>query len=136
MHIRYKALENKKIGTHSWYAQPDYTGTLTMDDIIERACRSSTLSEGEARLAMDLIQDTIKSYLLRGYRCQLGRNFLTIYPNIQMSVKDTIDKDGNLIIAKEEMLNANSAKASVECTVHPKFSKKFNFEAKWEKGNY
>ena len=80
MHIRYKALENKKIGTHSWYAQPDYTGTLTMDDIIERACRSSTLSEGEARLAMDLIQDTIKSYLLRGYRCQLGKNFLTIYP--------------------------------------------------------
>ena len=31
----------------------------------------------------------VKRNVLKGFRCQLGDNFLTVYPNIQLSVKDT-----------------------------------------------
>ena len=33
----------------------------------------------------------VKRNVLKGFRCQLGDNFLTVYPNIQLSVKDTED---------------------------------------------
>ena len=31
----------------------------------------------------------VKRNVLKGFRCQLGDNFLTVYPNLQLSVKDT-----------------------------------------------
>lgn len=133
MNIRYKVLENKKVGTHSFYAQPDYTGTLDMNFILDRTCKNLGINAGVAKAVVSAMQDTIKWYLLRGYRCQIGEDFLTVYPNIRLSVKDHIDSDGNLVVADYSMLNANSVKASVECTVHPKFSKKFDYESKWEK---
>ena len=35
----------------------------------------------------------MKRNVLKGFRCQLGDNFLTVYPNIQLSVKDTEDQE-------------------------------------------
>lgn len=136
MEIRYKTLENKKVGTHSFYAQPDYTGTFTMDEIIERACGNTSIEPSVARAAIELIQDATMSYLLRGYRCQIGYDFLTIYPNIRLSVKDYQDEEGNTVVATADMLNANAAESSLDCTVHPKFTKNFAFDAKWRKSEW
>ena len=55
---------------------------------------------------------------LKGFRCQLGDNFLTVYPNIQLSVKDTEDPETHApIVATAEMLNAANGRSRLGCTV-------------------
>ena len=72
--------------------------------------------------------------MLKGLRCQLGDNFLTVYPNIQLSVKDTEDPQTHApIVATAEMLNAANGKSPLGCTVAAKFSRQFSDEVSWQK---
>ena len=76
----------------------------------------------------------MKRNVLKGFRCQLGDNFLTVYPNIQLSVKDTEDpKTHEPIVATAEMLNAANGKSRLGCTVAAKFSRQFSDEVSWQK---
>ena len=62
------------------------------------------------------------------------KNFLTVYPNIQLSVKDTEDpKTLEPIVATAEMLNAANGKSRLGCTVAAKFSRQFSDEVSWQK---
>ena len=62
------------------------------------------------------------------------KNFLTVYPNIQLSVKDTEDpKTHEPIVATAEMLNAANGKSRLGCTVAAKFSRQFSDEVSWQK---
>ena len=45
--IRYTAKENTKTGTHSWYAYPVFTGTLSFEELCEEACDDNTYSVEE-----------------------------------------------------------------------------------------
>ena len=42
-----------------------------------------------AKACVTEFMKAVKRNVLKGFRCQLGDNFLTVYPNIQLSVKDT-----------------------------------------------
>ena len=76
----------------------------------------------------------MKRNVLKGFRCQLGDNFLTVYPNIQLSVKDTEDPETHApILATAEMLNAANGKSRLGCTVAAKFSRQFSDEVSWMK---
>ena len=62
------------------------------------------------------------------------KNFLTVYPNIQLSVKDTEDPETHApIVATAEMLNAANGKSRLGCTVAAKFSRQFSDEVSWQK---
>ena len=51
------------------------------------------------------------------------KNFLTVYPNLQLSVKDTEDpKTHEPIVATAEMLNAANGKSRLGCTVAAKLA--------------
>ena len=41
--IKYKVLENKKVGTHSFYAVPVPHGTLSFDEVIREACQNTDI---------------------------------------------------------------------------------------------
>ena len=59
----------------------------------------------------------------RGFRCKLGTDFLTVYPNIQCSVKDELNPDKTVKKAAESKdVKANNAKSRLGCTVSPKYS--------------
>ena len=76
----------------------------------------------------------VKRNVLKGFRCQLGDNFLTVYPNLQLSVKDTEDAQTHEpIVATAEMLNAANGKSRLGCTVAAKFSRQFSDEVSWQK---
>ena len=76
----------------------------------------------------------VKRNVLKGFRCQLGDNFLTVYPNLQLSVKDTEDPQTHApIVATAEMLNAANGKSRLGCTVAAKFSRQFSDEVSWQK---
>ena len=62
------------------------------------------------------------------------KNFLTVYPNIQLSVKDTEDPETHApIVATAEKLNAANGKSRLGCTVAAKFSRQFSDEVSWQK---
>ena len=46
-----------------------------------------------AKACVTEFMKAVKRNVLKGFRCQLGDNFLTVYPNIQLSVKDTEDPE-------------------------------------------
>ena len=69
-----------------------------------------------------------------GFRCKLGTDFLTVYPNIQCSVKDELNPDKTVKKAAESKdVKANNAKSRLGCTVSPKYSLLFANSVSWQK---
>lgn len=132
--IRYFAKENSKVGTHSFYAVPALNGTLTFEELVEEAASKTTYEKSVVRACIEEYINAVKVNTLKGFRCPLGQNFLTVYPNISASVKDTKDeKTGEITVATAKMLTAANAKSRLGCTVHSKFSKQFADEVSWQK---
>lgn len=132
--IKYTAKENNRVGTHSFYAIPVPNGVLSFKELMDEACEDNTYSIDEMRGCVGRFMKAVQREVLRGWRCQLGEDFLVIYPNIEASVKDTKDeKTGETIVATAKMLTANGAKSRLGCTVHKKFSAKFAAEVQWQK---
>ena len=131
--VKYYAKENTKLGTHSFYAVPVPNGTLTFDEVCEEACRNTSVEPSFMKAAVAEYMKAVKSNVLKGFRVPLGDQFLTIYPNLNASVKDAKDKDGNLVVATAKMLTANKGKSRLGASVSIKFSQQFAQEVSWQK---
>ncbi len=132
--VKYTAKENKKVGTHSFYAVPVYAGTLTTDEILAEALDGKSIEPSVAKAAITEYMKAVQRNVMKGFRCQLGDQFLTVYPNLQLSVKDTEDKEtGETIVATADMLNAANGKSRLGCTVANKFSQTFAANVQWQK---
>lgn len=130
--VKYYAAENKTVGTHSFYAVPVPNGTLSFDELLEEAMDGKSVEPSIARACVTEFMKAVKRNVLKGFRCNLGDNFLTVYPNIQLSVKDR-EEGGKTVVATAEMLTAANAKSRLGCTVAAKFSKEFADSVSWQK---
>lgn len=134
--IKYTTKENTKTGKHSFYAVPIPTGKLTFEELCEEACSDNTFGVEEMKGCVSKFMKAVQREALRGWRCELGTNFLTIYPNIEASVKDYVDPETHqTVVATAKMVTANNAKSRLGCTVHKKFSALFAQEVSWQKVN-
>lgn len=132
--IDYTYNENTKTGTHSFYARPVSKGTLTMDDLLQEALGGTSIEPSIGRAVITEFMKTVQREVQRGFRCQLGERFLTIYPTLELSVKDAEDaRTHETIVASPKMLNAANAYSRLGCTVHPAFSKEFAKNVSWRK---
>ena len=132
--IKYVARENKKAGTHSFYAAPVFNGTLSQEELLEEAFDGKSVEPSIGRAAITEYMKTVKRNVLKGFRCKMGEDFLTIYPNIQASVKDYEDpKTHETVVVTADMLTANNAKSRIGCTVSTKFSAQFAQAVSWQK---
>lgn len=131
--IRYSAKENNRVGTHSFYGQAIPTGKLSFRELCEEACEDNTYSVEEMQGCVSKFMKAVQREALRGWRCQLGEDFLTIFPQIDTSIKDYTDKEGKLVVVTADMLTAVGAKSRLGCSVHKKFSAKFASEVSWQK---
>lgn len=131
--IKYQAKENTKVGTHSFYAQPIFAGTLTTEEILKEALDGKSIEPSIARAAIQEYMAAVQRNVMKGFRCQLGDSFLTIYPNLQLSVKDVKKSDGSVVVATADMLNASNGKSRLGCTVAVKFSNEFAANVQWQK---
>ena len=132
--IRYTWGENTKTGTHSFYARPVFNGTLSMEQLLDEALDGKSIEPSVARAAITEFMKAVQRNVLKGFRCQLGENFLTVYPNLTLSVKDYTDKKtGQLVVATPDMLNAANASSRLGCTVHKEFSAEFARSVSWQK---
>ena len=114
-------------------AVPRWAG-VSKGELLEEAMDGKSVEPSIAKACVTEFMKAVKRNVLKGFRCQLGDNFLTVYPNIQLSVKDTEDpKTHEPIVATAEMLNAANGKSRLGCTVAAKFSRQFSDEVSWQK---
>ena len=131
--VKYYAKENTKLGTHSFYAVPVPNGTLTFDEVCEEACRNTSIEPTIMKAAVAEYMKTVQSNVLKGFRVPVGEKFLTVYPNLNASVKDTKDKEGKVTVATAKMLTANKGKSRLGASVAVKFSQEFAANVSWQK---
>lgn len=109
--VKYYAKENTKLGTHSFYAVPVPNGTLTFNEVCEEACRNTSIEPSIMKAAVAEYMKTVQANVLKGFRVPVGELFITVYPNLNASVKDTEDKQGNKTVATAKILTANKGKS-------------------------
>lgn len=132
--IKYAVKENTKTGRHSWSAVPVFSGTLSFNELCEEACDDNTYSVEEMAGCVSKFMKVVQREATRGFRCRLGNDFLTVYPNLQCSVKDELNPDNTLKKAAEAKdVRANNAKSRLGCTVSSKFSAQFAASVSWQK---
>ena len=132
--IKYAVKENTKTGRHSWYAVPVFNGTLSFNELCEEACDDNTYSVEEMAGCVSKFMKVVQREAIRGFRCRLGNDFLTVYPNLQCSVKDELNPDNTVKKAAEAKdVRANNAKSRLGCTVSSKFSAQFAASVSWQK---
>ena len=131
---KYTVKENSKTGTHSCYAVPVPAGLLTFDELVKEASSKTTYEESVIRAAIEEYMKVVQLNALKGFRCQLGKDFLTVYPNINSSVKDHEDpKTHELVVATPAMVTARNGKSRLGCTVSKKFSAQFAADVSWSR---
>lgn len=126
--VKYTVRENKKLGKHSFYAVPIPNDTLTFAELCREACDNTSIEPSIMQAAVTDFMKVVQRNVLKGFRCNLGDKFLTVYPNLQCSVKDT-DK----VKATAKMVNAANGRSRLGCTVSIKFSQQFAAEVSWQK---
>ena len=109
--VKYYAKENTKVGTHSFYAVPVPNGTLTFNEVCEEACRNTSIEPSIMKAAVAEYMKTVQANVLKGFRVPVGEQFITVYPNLNASVKATEDKQGNKTVATAKMLTANKGRS-------------------------
>ena len=132
--VKYYAKENTKLGTHSWYAVPVPNGTLTFEELCQEACENTSIEPSIMRAAVTEYMKVVKRNVLKGFRVPVGDQFITVYPNLNCSVKDTKNQDGTVKeAATAKMVTASKGKSRLGASVSIKFSQQFAQEVSWQK---
>ena len=132
--VKYTIKENKKVGTHSFYAIPVPNGTLDFMEVCEEACENTSIEPSLMRAAVAEYMKAVKRNVLKGFRCAVGEQFIYVYPNLEASLKDKKDAQGNIIeVAKIEDFTLAGAKSRLGATVSKKYSAKFAAEVSWQR---
>lgn len=128
--IKYTVKEGKSpiSGKHYVAAQVVPNGTLSFDQVCAEACNGNNVKPAEMKAAVALYMEAVQENLLKGFRVQVGEQFLTVYPRITQGVTD---KDGK--VAKASDIHASKATKSLGCTVNVLYSNQFRAASKWQK---
>ena len=133
MKIHYSARENRNFDTHSFYAVAVPFGTVSFDEVCQEACEDLSIEVSIMKAAVTEYMRAVQANLKRGFRVQVGESFLTVYPKLVMSVKDTEDDEGNQVVATADMVTANRGKSRLGASVATKFSQEFAKNVSWQK---
>lgn len=133
--IVYTVNEQSGAKTHSVFAQAVTSKTLTSHELITMAMKNTTYSVSEAEAIIKELADTIKDVCGMGLACQLGDGWISFYPVVNCSIKDTVDEHGNIIPATKDMLvpTKYNACAKIGCRVSCVYQKQFNTDVHYHK---
>lgn len=131
--IKFKVVENKRFGVHSFYAVPVPNGTLTFDELCEEACDGKSVEPSIMKACVTEYMKTAQRNLLKGFRVPLGSEFIFLYPNIEANAKDGKDAEGKAKVATANDVDIKKGKTRVGATVSTKFSTRFAQEVSWQR---
>ena len=131
--VKYYAKENNNFDSHSFYAVPVPNGTLTFDEVCKEACLNTTIEVSLMKAAVTEYMRAVQSNVLKGFRVPVGEQFLTVYPSLSVSVRDTEDEKGNQVVATAKMVTANQGKSRLGASVASAFSQEFARNVSWQR---
>ena len=132
--VKYTIKENSKVGTHSFYAVPVLNGSLDFMEVCEEACENTSIEPSLMRAAVTEYMKAVKRNVLKGFRCAVGEQFLFVYPNLEASLKDKKDDQGNILeVATAAKFSLAGAKSRLGASVSPKYSAQFAAEVSWQR---
>ena len=132
--VKYVVKENFKFKTHSFYAVPVPNGTLDFFEVCEEACENTSIEPSIMRAAVTEYMKAVKRNVLKGFRVAVGDQFLFVYPNIDASVKDKKDANGNVIEAVTiKDFSLAGAKSRLGASVSYKYSQQFAADVSWQR---
>lgn len=124
-------------GTHYVAAKSVLAGTLDFQYLCEEACDGNTIKPSEMVNAVSLFVETVKRNLKKGFCCNVGDQFLTVYPKIRCTAVDEKDPVTGAVthVAEHEEVKASMAtcKKSIASTVSSVFSQDFASSVQWQK---
>ena len=132
--IKYIIIDDDRLGTHVVYAKAKSTGTLTFQEMCEKACEKTSIEESFMEAAVKEYMKKAQELLLMGYRVPLGDNFITLRPVLQCSVTDKEDPvTHEVTVATPDMIRPANGISRVAAAVSQKFSKTFAISANWKR---
>ena len=132
--VKYAIKENNKFGSHSFYAVPVTNGTLDFMEVCEEACEKTSIEPSLMRAAVTEYMKAVKRNVLKGFRVAVGEQFIYVYPNLEASLKDKKDAQGNIKKMKKiEDFTLAGAKSRLGATVSKKYSAQFAAEVSWQR---
>ena len=132
--VKYTIKENTKFGSHSFYAVPVTNGTLDFMEVCEEACENTSIEPSLMRAAVTEYMKAVKRNVLKGFRCAVGEQFIYVYPNLDASLKDKKDTEGNIIeVATIDKFTLTGAKSRLGATVSKKYSAQFAADVSWQR---
>ncbi len=131
--VKYYVKESVINDVHCCYAVPIPNGTLSFDELCEEACENTSIEPSIMRAAITEYMKVVRRNVLKGFRVPLGEKFITVYPNLQASIRDHKDEDGNTVVVKADDLNANKGRSRLGATVSIKFSQQFANDVNWQR---
>lgn len=131
--IKYTIKENNTVGTHSFYAQAVSYNTLDISDLASEVAESIGVSPSTVKMVLERYAVVAERSIMRGHRVKLG-DLLTFYPQISASVKDELDKEGNVVKkATADMLNISGCKSTIGATVSQAVQQQFAAGVSWKR---
>lgn len=125
--------EMKNVGVHGFYGRPVYRGTFDFETFVTEKLQNTTYNPNEVIGAFKVLQKSIIQELSKGYRIDIGENFITLMPNLVLSVKDYEDKEGKTVVATSDMLKTSNIVSRIACSINNKYKKLFEAEVSWER---
>ena len=102
--------------------------------VMGRVTINGTQSQFCCKKSIPLDMWDVKRNVLKGFRVPVGDQFITVYPNLNCSVKDTKNQDGTVKeAATAKMVTASKGKSRLGASVSINFSKQFAMEVSWQK---
>ena len=132
--IKYIIIDDSRLGRHVVYAKAKSTGTLTFQEMCEKACEKTSIEETLMQAAVKEYMKKAQELLLMGYRVPLGNDFITLRPVLQCSATDVTDKEtGKVTVATPDMIRPANGISRVAASVSQKFSKLFSISVSWKR---
>lgn len=128
--IQYGTQEGTVQGKHFVAAKVKYAGKLSFDALCEEACDGNVIKPSEMKNAVSLFIDALKRNVKKGFRCELGDQFLSVYPKISCT---SVDEDGKPATADMIKASRKDCKKSIGATVNTLFSQDFAQNVQWQK---
>ena len=133
--VKYYARENSQLKPHSVFAQAIANGTYGFDQMCDEAAINTGLEPETIRQAVVLYVGAAKRKLLDGFKVEVGKDFLTLGPNLSAKVNDEVDAETGKVtkVAKPEDLTAVGGRSRISVTVDTEFVHEFARRVKWQK---
>ena len=124
-------------GVHYVAAKSILSGTLDFRLLCEEACDGNGIKPSEMINAVSLFVDAVKRNLKKGFRCNVGEQFLTVYPKISCTAVDTKDPETGEVthVAEPDEVKASlpTCKKTIASIVSSQFSQDFASNVQWQK---